>query len=289
MRLVRELGIYAARYLPKTQWIDRRFAWWHFLCNHHRIPRRRMMLNDVLYHMKIDGTLLEPLRVFTTDKEYAKLFIRSTLGDDFTIPTLAVLRTRDEVEQFNFERGTVVKPTHMSGQVVFVNDCDVVDRTRVASWLTRSYYTWSREQNYRYLEPKIIVEPMLFGLEHIPLDYKVFCFNGDPKLIQVDVGRFTHHERKYFDAEWNEQPFTTCYPRAPGPIPRPGALSMMLECARKLARFFRGLVRIDLYTDGLKRVVIGEITHCPDSGCMKFVPAEAETMASELIFGKSIG
>ena len=34
-------------------------------------------------------------------------------------------------------------------------------------------------------------------------DYKVFCFDGIPQLIQVDYDRYNGHKRQFFDCDWN--------------------------------------------------------------------------------------
>ena len=41
--------------------------------------------------MKKDGTLLDPLRQFVTDKEYVKYYIASVVGWQHTIETYKVL------------------------------------------------------------------------------------------------------------------------------------------------------------------------------------------------------
>ena len=47
-------------------------------------------------------------------------------------------------------------------------------------------------QRYRKM---IFVEEFLDFKGKSPNDYKVFCFNGDPKYIQVDYDRFDQHKR----------------------------------------------------------------------------------------------
>lgn len=34
-------------------------------------------------------------------------------------------------------------------------------------------------------------------------DYKVVCFNGKAKLIQVHKGRFINHTQDFYDSSWN--------------------------------------------------------------------------------------
>ena len=54
------------------------------------------------------------------------------------------------------------------------------------------------------IETKIIVEELLDG---DLLDYKFFCNSGGPFLIQVDVNRFTNHQRNIYDLSWKRKSF----------------------------------------------------------------------------------
>ena len=81
-----------------------------------------------------------------------------------------------------------------------------------------------------------------------------------PKLIQVDVDRYIKHKRKYFDAAWNEQPFSIKVSAHPTRLfrGRKKNFDEMLSVAAQLSRDF-WLVRVDLYSDD-NNVCVGEIT-----------------------------
>jgi hypothetical protein len=157
-----------------------------------------------------------------------------------------------------------------------------VDRERVKGWFAIDYYRLNREANYKGLHPKVIVEPLLFGDSNV-MDYKIFCWRGVPKMVQVDVDRYIDHRRKYFDAAWNELDFSLIYPRTDKLIERPANLDRMLDVAARLAAGF-SFVRIDIYSDGAS-CLVGEITHCAEGAGGRFVPPQAEATASKLIFG----
>ena len=52
-------------------------------------------------------------------------------------------------------------------------------------WFDVNYYELSREQNYRYHLPTVIVEEF-FSVDGdtVPKDYKMFCVDGVPKCIR---------------------------------------------------------------------------------------------------------
>ena|SRR5688572_28776418 len=269
------------RYLPHNRFGDNLFHRVVFLRKHHRLPSRRLLWNDVWYRVKTSREIREPLRVFVSDKEHVKAYVRDTVGDQYNVPTFAVLRSESEVDSYDFPPSCCIKPTHASAQVMFRVEGAPIDRERIKKWFSINYYLAGRERNYRTLEPKVIVEPLIFGRTHVD-DYKIFCWRGEPKLIQLDIDRHTNHTRKILDTEWNEQDFSIIYPRSTSAAAKPTTLAEMLSVARTLSAPF-SFVRIDLYTDN-RQVLVGEITNCSENAGGLFLPRSAEHKASALMF-----
>ena len=268
--------------LPQDQHGDAVFAHLIFLHVHRRLPTDGMLVLDVLHRLKTSGALQDPLRVMTTDKELVKDFIRARVGEQYNVPTLQVLRSAAALDDYAFPEAACIKPTHMSGEVQFSRPGAPPDRAQIRSWFGRSHYLRLREANYRTLVPKVIVEPLVFGGADL-LDYKVFCCNGVPRVIQVDFDRKQFHTRRYFTAQWQQLDLTWEYQTWPGRLERPANLAEMLAVAAALAAPFN-LVRVDLYSDGT-RCCVGELTHCPNGALGRFgSPAEEEHM-SRLLFG----
>jgi TupA-like ATPgrasp len=261
---------------------DADFAFRRFIDVHGRPPSDAMLFNDVLHRIKTSDEILDPLRVFTTDKEFVKLYIKAQVGDAYNVPTLAVLRSEADVDAYDFPLNSCVKSTHMFNTVQFCDADSAVDKAIVKSWLGRNFYLISREANYARLRPKIIVEPILFGSKNLN-DYKIFCYKGDPRLIMVDVNRWTKHERIFFDLDWNELDILLQFTRFEGPVERPERLAEMVEAARRLSAPF-DFVRIDFYASG-GGLFAGEITHCHGAGFSKFFAPEYERRMSSILFG----
>ena len=60
--------------LPKNKLGDKIYSFFNFIVNHRgRFPRNRMLFNDYMYKLKISDEISNPLRVFITDKEFAKI------------------------------------------------------------------------------------------------------------------------------------------------------------------------------------------------------------------------
>jgi hypothetical protein len=270
------------KFLPFTPGGDRLYHRLNFMRKHRRPPNGQMLWNDVWYRLKTSDEILEPLRVFVSDKEHVKQYVKAEVGDEYNVPTFAVLRSPEDVDDYDFPPDCCIKPTQASSQVILRTNGAPVDRERIKSWFSINYYRNGREWNYQRLVPKVIVEPLIFGSNNVE-DFKIFCFEGRPRIIQVDIDRYVDHTRKFFDANWVEQDFSILYPRSSAPFPRPATLDTMLSVARRLSAPF-SFVRIDLYSDG-EKVLVGEITNCSENAGGIFVPRSAEKQASELMFG----
>jgi hypothetical protein len=270
--------------MPENRFGDRVVACMRFLVRHRRLPASSGRYNDVLYRINTSNDILDPLRVFVTDKEFVKVYVRATVGERYNVPTIGVIRSEKEVDAYPFPPDCCIKPTHASGRVIFRRHGAPIDKDEIRSWFRTNYYYVGREANYRLLTPKVIVEPLIFEGADLE-DYKVFCLHGTPRMIQVDVDRHVAHKRKYFDADWNELDFSIKYPRADKTIPRPKNLVEMLAVASDLSAAF-WFARVDLYSDG-ERLLVGEITHVPDNVDGKCIPPTAEGVLSECVFGKT--
>ena len=139
---------------PENDVGDRIFSWYRFIKYQRRLPRQhRKMINDRLYRMKVEGTLLDPLRQFISDKEFVKIYIAGTVGNEYNIETFDVLRQPSEVDAYNPSQfPCVVKPTHLSGPVRICFSADGFPRPELLmDWMGASHYKRVREQNYKHL------------------------------------------------------------------------------------------------------------------------------------------
>src|SRR5205085_7105131 len=147
----------------------------------------------------------------------------SVLGQQYNVPTLTILRSMDDVRTYPFPAACCIKPTHESGHVMLRKNGEAIDFKTIERWFELNHYRRGREANYKPLQPKVIVEPLIFGTPG-PNEYKFFCYNGQPKLIKVIHNRYTDYSCKYFDAKWAEQDFSITHEKSSQPMPCPGSL-----------------------------------------------------------------
>jgi hypothetical protein len=268
--------------IPENRFGDRLFAFVNFAVRHRRLPTDDLNFNDVLYKIKTSDEILNPLRVFVSDKEFLKIYVKAIAGDRYNVPTIDVIRNAEVAESYNFPADCCIKPTHASGKVILRRSHEPIDRAEIRSWFSLNYYRNGREANYKTLRPKVIIEPLVFDNADIE-DYRFFCLDGDVKLIFMDIGKYTDYTRLVLDPDWNPKDFSIGYPRSRTVPERPGNLEEMLAVARRLSSGF-GFVRVDMYSNG-KTCYVGEISNCHARASQRFIPLTGEREASELIFG----
>jgi len=149
---------------------------------HGRLPGIAEMFYDELYKIFTSNEILYPERQFSSDKCLGKIFARGILGEDISVPTLGVIHDILDVDTYEFLADCVIKPTHSSEKMIFRRNNEPVDREKIKSWFKHNYFTQSRESNYRFLKPRVIIEPNLFDDEPVD-DFKVLCVNSEPRII----------------------------------------------------------------------------------------------------------
>lgn len=116
------------------------------------------------------------------------------------------------------------------------------------------------------------------------IDYKLFCFNGNPRMTLVCSERFSGGGLKedFFSETWEhldiQRPGHRCSDQI---IPYPKQYNLMKKIASELSKDIP-FARIDFYTIN-SHVYFGEITFYPASGFVGFIP---ETV--DVLLGKKI-
>ena len=112
--------------------------------------------------------------------------------------------------------------------------------------------------------------------------FKIFNFNGEPKIIQAIQGDKTKDESiDYFDTAWNKLVLRQNFKNSAKKLPKPETLDEMLELAKKLSKG-HPFLRTDFYEVNGK-VYVSEFTFFSDSGMAKFEPSEWDITLGEWI------
>ncbi len=264
--------------LPQTALGDRLYATLHFAYRQGRLPRyaRPRAFNDHLFRLRVGPEAANPLRRLASDKHLVKGYIEDSVGPKYVVPTLDLLTNAEEIARFKPPiRPCVIKPTHASGRILLLKSPgDPIDQDMLKAWLRTDYYRSSRERSYRGLEKRLIVEEVFSDDgRSASSDYKVFCFGGEPKMIQAISGRFSKMRRGFFAPDWRRLPFHWVYDFADD-FARPPFLEEMLEVSRQISKSF-SFIRVD-FICAQGKIKIGELTNCPESACGRFFPRSAD-------------
>lgn len=204
-----------------------------------------------------------------TDKYLVRDYVKEAIGEQHLIPLLGKWERVDDIDFSLLPSQFVLKCSHDSGSTVICKDKVSFDKRRLKKLRKRmkfDYYWASREYNYKGIERRILAEKYMLDHDTDDLqDYKVFCFDGTPKFIQVDKNRFGNHTREYYTSEWKPIPVMDAYTnRGQKTTLPPSVLKEMLQIASKLSAGFCH-VRIDLYyANG--NIYFGEMTFHDGSG-----------------------
>ena len=202
------------------------------------------------------------------DKLHMRSLVEERLGPD-VLPRLLRVGERpsdiaDLVGPF------ALKANHGSGWIVLVPEERALTEEELqlaGAWLRTNYGRTRREFGYEHARPLLLVEELLS--DPPPLDYKFFCFGGEPEAVLVCFDRMSGLRRTFVDLDWQVLGGMVD-PPPPGIPPVPAHLGEMVDIARTLAAG-TGFLRVDLY-DLEDRVVVGELTPYPLAGHQRFNP-----------------
>jgi hypothetical protein len=235
--------------------------------------------NEHINHKKLFDR--DPLLTQLSDKYEVRQYVSDRVGPEYLTKLYCVTDTPSQFDYSSLPHSFVIKATHGSGWNIIVTDKQQLDYQdtclKMNSWLVMNYYDIGREWCYKNIPPRIIVEEYLGEKgTFVPWDYKLFCFGGKPRFIQIDFDRFRNHTRSIYDVSWNKIDVALHYPSADRCPDPPRKLDEMLKVAGELSQDL-DFVRVDLYEVG-SRVVFGEMTHYPGNGFEKFVPSEYDAI-----------
>ena len=228
-----------------------------------------------------------PIMTSLADKYAVRDYVARKIGPDFLNELYGVWDDPTRIPFETLPESFVLKVTWGSGQNILCRDKSKLDvpttQARLAKWMKRSEYWVVREWAYKNITPRVICERYLSDeAGSVPTDYKFFCFNGEPRFVQVVTGRYANHHRHMFDLAWMPLPFNIKYQPSEEQIPKPNRFEAMIAAAQVLSKDV-SFVRVDLYCIGETRILFGEMTLYPEGGLIRFVPDSFDLSLGKLL------
>lgn len=242
--------------------------------------------NPEMYVEKMNWLKLyyrNPLQTSYTDKYQIRTNLKAKGYEHILPPLIDVFHRFDDINFAKMPSKVFVKTNHTSGvnQVIERSSTDLVKaQQRFNKSLKQNYYDFSREWNYKNIEPKLLVEQYLDMSQY--LDYKFFVFNGkveffavikdindangeqsldsrfnlydtDLKPLEVDVKRERFDDKNFEFSQFIEE---------------------MITIAEDLASPFP-FVRVDFLVSQTD-LIFGEMTFHPNGGELVFYPIDKD-------------
>lgn len=234
-----------------------------------------------LYNRQSEYTMM-------VDKYKVREYISEKIGNTYLVPLLGHWNNADEIQFEDLPAKFVLKCNHDQGSVVICRNKAVLNindvKKKMNTRLKRNVFWGLREWPYKNVKPCIIAEKYLSNneLDDELSDYKVLCFNGEPKLVEVHKNRFgKKHTQDFYDINWNrtgiQQPDL---PMSEEIMSKPIFVDKMIELSKILATGIPH-VRVDWYYSG-GEIYFSELTFFDGSGLEPFFKGQDELIGSWL-------
>ena len=245
--------------------------------------------NQKIQWLKIHDN--QEIKCKLSDKFAVREWIKDKIGEKYLIKLFKVWDSADEINFDGLPDKFFLCPNHASGSNLIVNNKNLINlkdvQREAAYWLSFVYGVVGYEPQYFDIPRKILAEEFIQQSDGDLLDYKIHCFNSEPKIIQIIGGRdlktHTAHEA-FFAPDWtrNDLMYHTYeqYDKDNEPK-RPANFDEILDISRELSKGFK-YVRVDLYNlDG--NIKFGEMTFTPACGFSKWASEQSSKTAGDFI------
>ena len=216
------------------------------------------------------------------DKFEVKSYVENKLHtNENIIKTLGIWNSFDEIDFSLLPNKFVLKTTNGGGNtsvVICQNKSNFdIEGAKEKLILTKGRKSFIKTREYPYydVKPRIIAEEYIETSNNELSDYKIFCFDGEPKFLFVGTERQKEGEDvkfDFYDINFTHLPIKNGHQNAQLAPEKPKNFEEMLDIAKKISR---GLphVRVDLYNVNGK-IFFGELTFFHFAGLVPFNPEE---------------
>ncbi|MBQ9193660.1 MAG: hypothetical protein IJ156_08075 [Bacteroidales bacterium] len=214
-----------------------------------------------------------------SDKVAVRKYVEEKGLGDLLVPLLGTWKHAKDIPWDKLPEKFVLKCNHDSGSthIVDAGSSRAAVATALDEALKVKYGYRHGEMHYNGIDPCILAEQYLDSGDAVPVDYKVWCFDGKPSCIWACHGRTADAVYvNVYDLDWTPRPeasvFTDHYRDGGGSLPKPETLPQMLAAAAKLSEGFPE-VRVDFY-EVQGKLYFGEMTFASLMGRMDFYTPE---------------
>lgn len=226
-------------------------------------------------------------KTMTTDKYQVRDWVKRQIGEEYLIPLLGVYDKFSDINFNNLPKSFVIKCNHGSGWNYIVKDKSKINiqelKNKFDKWMSTNFaFLYGFELHYKDIVPKIIIEKYIENNSGTLFDYKIWCFNGEPKFIQFRDDWKSNLKMAFYDLAWNKQPFYYDHDLYQDDLEKPDNLDEMISIAKKLCKN-QIFVCVDLYRLDNGKIYFGEMTYTRSTGIANWFPKKWNKKIGNLI------
>lgn len=241
--------------------------------------------NEKLQWLKLNYWPNNKLAIQCADKYAVRDYIKTKGYGETLTPLIGNWTNADDIDFGKLPKQFVLKCNHGCAYNIVVSDKDKINtddiKRQLSAWLEEDFGAFNIELHYSQIKPHRIVCEEFLGEKLI--DYKFFCFNGEPKFIYVSTDLV--HDRQaqlgFFNLDGTKIPLKRDdYADIPE-IQFPDYFNEMLSMAKDLAADFP-FVRADFFLAN-DRYYFAELTFTPGACMMPFNPKKYDSEWGSLL------
>lgn len=233
-------------------------------------------LDEKIQWLKLNTYLGDPLITQCADKFAVREYVEKSGCGEILNELYGAYDKVEDIPWDELPNSFVLKWNFGCGQNLIVRDkskLNIVDaKKKLGKWYSihDTFYLPYSEMQYKGITPKLVCEKLIETEDgDLPVDYKLYCFNGRPDCVLVCAkrGHMRHGAEYYFfDKNWKLKRYNKRGKAAPPgfTLPKPNNYELLFDYASKLSKSFP-FVRADFYLEHGK-VTFGELTFTPCGG-----------------------
>ncbi len=241
--------------------------------------------NEKLQWLKLNYFPKDKLVVKCTDKYQVREHIESKGYGEKLTNLLGVWEDARDIDWDSLPNKFVLKGTHGCAYNIICKDKSTFDKqkakTQLNKWLKENFAAFNVEVHYGEIKPRRIIAEEFLGDKLV--DYKFFCFNGEPKFLYISSDLINDRQAQmgFFDINCKKIPMIRDDYEDIGEVEPPECFEEMIETAKELSKDFP-FVRVDFFktSDSYK---FAELTFTPGAAMMPFNPKEYDLEWGKLL------
>lgn len=207
-------------------------------------------LDEKIQWLKLNTYLGDPLITQCADKFAVREYVEKSGCGEILNELYGAYDKVEDIPWDELPNSFVLKWNFGCGQNLIVRDkskLNIVDaKKKLGKWYSihDTFYLPYSEMQYKGITPKLVCEKLIETEDgDLPVDYKLYCFNGRPDCVLVCAkrGHMRHGAEYYFfDKDWKLKRYNKRGKAAPPgfTLPKPNNYELLFDYASKLSKSF---------------------------------------------------